>query len=69
MVVMGMRAFTNGGLVTDYERIVVLDAGHFATEQIIIPILENYLKQHSNEKLWGIDISVSGKNKDVFYYI
>jgi len=46
--------------------IAVIDAGHFATEQPVVPALAKYLTTCSTEGKWTVDISVDTVNKDVF---
>ena len=46
--------------------IVVIDAGHFATEQPVVPALAEYLMACGTKDKWAVDISVDSVNKDVF---
>jgi len=46
--------------------IVVIDAGHFATEKPIVPFLAEYLTACGTTDKWAVDISVDIVNKDVF---
>lgn len=47
--------------------ITVIDAGHFATEQPVVPFLAEYLVSCSNKGKWAVDISIDTVNKDVFH--
>ena len=47
--------------------IAVIDAGHFATEQPVVPFVAEYLGICGNKHKWEVDISVDTVNKDVFH--
>ena len=46
-----------------------VDAGHFPTERIILPVLYNYLLQVCSENNFAVEILLSQKQKDVFVYL
>jgi len=46
--------------------LVVVDAGHFATEQPVVAALAEYLTFCGTKDKWAVDISVDKVNKDVF---
>lgn len=46
--------------------IAVIDAGHFATEQPVVPALAEYLTTCGTKGKWAVDINVDTVNKDVF---
>jgi len=46
--------------------IVVIDAGHFATEEPVVPFLAEYLTACGTKDRWAVDISVDTVNKNVF---
>lgn len=48
------------------EGLIVIDAGHFATEQPVIECVANYLKQCTLKNSWNLEILASDVNKDVF---
>lgn len=48
--------------------LTVIDAGHFATERIIVPALAEYLHSYAREREWNLEIMVA-RESDVFGYI
>ena len=46
--------------------IAVIDAGHFATEQPVLPFVAEYLTACGTKDKWTVDICVDTVNKDVF---
>lgn len=46
--------------------IAVIDAGHFATEEPIVPFVAEYLTVCGTKDKWAVDISIDTVNKDVF---
>ena len=46
--------------------IAVIDGGHFATEQPVVPFLAEYLTICGAKDKWDVNISVDTVNKDVF---
>lgn len=50
------------------QGLTVIDAGHFATEQIIVPALAEYLRSYAREQEWDLEIIVA-RERDVFNYI
>lgn len=48
------------------EGIIVIDAGHFATEQPVVESLTNYLTQCANKNSWDLQIVANKMHKDVF---
>jgi len=46
--------------------IAVIDAGHFATEQPVVPALAEYLTACGTKDKWAVHISIDTVNKDVF---
>ena len=47
--------------------ITIIDAGHFATEQPIVPVVGRFLEACNAKDKWGIDICLDTVNKDVFH--
>lgn len=50
------------------QGLAIIDAGHFATERIIVPALAEYLGNCSHAQGWDIEI-VTARERDVFHYI
>ncbi|HWR54872.1 MAG TPA: Nif3-like dinuclear metal center hexameric protein [Negativicutes bacterium] len=48
--------------------LTVIDAGHFATEQLIVPALAGYLRSYAREQAWDLEI-IAARERDVFDYI
>ena len=46
-----------------------IDAGHFPTEIIILPVLYNHLLKVCSEKSFSVEILLSQKQRDVFVYL
>lgn len=46
--------------------IVVIDAGHFATEQPVVSYVTEYLTSCATKDKWAVDICIDTVNKDVF---
>ena len=46
--------------------IVVIDAGHFATEQPVVPFLAEYLTACGTKSKWAVDICIDTVNEDIF---
>jgi dinuclear metal center YbgI/SA1388 family protein len=46
-----------------------IDAGHFPTERIILPVLYKYLIKVCSEHNFAVDILLSQKQNDVFVYV
>lgn len=46
--------------------IAVIDAGHFATEQPVVPFVAEYLTTCSTKDKWAVEIRVDTVNQDVF---
>lgn len=45
-----------------------IDAGHFGTEQLVLPVLKAYLNQVSRQNDWHIEIYLSCNQSDPFLY-
>lgn len=43
----------------------IIDAGHFATEQPVVPYVAAYLTRCSNEDKWGLSIHIDAVNNDI----
>lgn len=50
------------------QGLAIIDAGHFATEQIIVPVLANYLNKCACERGWNLKIFTACE-QDVFKYV
>lgn len=50
------------------QGMAVIDAGHFATERIIVPALADYLKDYARERDWNLEV-LTAREQDVFNYI
>lgn len=48
------------------EGLVVIDAGHFATEQPVVECVVDYLNQCTIKNSWNLEILANDVNKDVF---
>ena len=46
-----------------------IDAGHFSTERIILPVLCNHLSKVCSENNFAVEIFLSQKQNDVFVYL
>jgi len=47
--------------------IVIIDAGHFATEQPVLPYVAQYLAAISKKDKWAVNVNVDTVNQDVFH--
>lgn len=71
VVNIGADAFVTGEIkhsdiiLANSENVTIVDAGHFKTENVIVPVLKNILK----EKFGGINIEVSRVFTDKIEYI
>ncbi len=47
--------------------IVIVDAGHFATEQPVLPYVAQYLTTCNNKEKWAVNVKVDTINQDAFH--
>ncbi|MBP2653833.1 MAG: putative cyclohydrolase 1 type 2 [Firmicutes bacterium] len=49
--------------------LAVIDAGHFATERLMVNAVSTYLQECSARNSWLIDVKADNRDKDVFYIV
>jgi dinuclear metal center YbgI/SA1388 family protein len=47
------------------QGLILLDAGHFATEQIVVPVLAQYVMDHAQKQAWELEVHTASE-EDVF---
>jgi len=65
-LVTGDIKYDEGQLGRDLE-IGLIDAGHFATERLMVQAVSDYLKHYSVNHGWELTVEADPSNKDVFY--
>ena len=59
----------HGALDALEQGIAVVDAGHYATEQVVVPMLADYIAKKAEEAGKVLTVAVSQVKTDPFWYI
>lgn len=51
------------------EGLCFIDAGHAATERIILPVLAAFLERRCRDKAWPVAVDVASKAEEPFWYL